>query len=82
MKMDWMVLGFVAGVLILGNVNRGIWFDWIMGALLVCGGVWIFLIGLGALPRFRNKPTVIPYPVLGTVAIVQGIALGIFHYRF
>ena len=82
MKMDWIFLGFAAAILFLGIVDRGIWFDRFMGALLVFGGVYFFLIGVGALPRFRNKPSVIPYPVVGAFMVVQGVALGIFHVRY
>jgi len=82
MKIDWIFLGFVAVILVLGVIHRGIWFDRFMGALLVFFGVYVFLIGFGALPRLHPKPTVIPYPVIGATMIVQGVALGVFHARF
>ena len=82
MTTDLVVLGIVVAVLILAVIDRGIWFDRCMGAVLIFGGVYFFLIAYGLLPRRRHKPTVIPYPVLGAFMIVQGIALGIFHVRF
>jgi len=82
MTTDLAVLGIVVAGLILAIIDRGIWFDRCMGAVLIFGGVYFFLIAYGALPRRRPKPTVIPYPVLGAFMIVQGIVLGIFHVRF
>ena len=82
MKWDWIVLVFAVVVLLLGFVGRRIWFDWFMGALLVWGGITFLLMGFGALPRSRSKPTAIPYPILGAIMTIQGIALGIFHVRF
>jgi len=82
MTSDLAVLGFAVAILILGLIDHGIWFDRCMGAALVFGGVYFFLINLGVLPRFRGKPTVIPYTVLGIFLIVEGVALGVFHARF
>lgn len=82
MPMDIAVLAIVVAVLILGVIDRGIWLDRCMGAILVLGGVYLFLAGCGALPRLWRKSSVIPYPVLGLFAIVQGICLGVFHVRF
>jgi hypothetical protein len=82
MTSDWIVLGIVVAVLLLDVIDRGIWFDRCMGAILVFGGVHFFLMAAGALPRLRPKPSVIPYSVLGAFMIVQGVALGIFHVRF
>jgi hypothetical protein len=80
--MDLAVLGIVIAVLILALIDRGIWFDRCMGAGLVVGGVYFFLAWAGALPGVFRKFTIVPYPVLGTFLIIQGIALGIFHVRF
>jgi hypothetical protein len=82
MTSDITVLGIVVAILILGLIDRGIWFDRCMGAVLVFGGVYFFLMAFGALPRVRPKPTVIPYTVLVLFCIVQGICLGVFHVRF
>ena len=80
MTMDLAVLGIAVAVVILLLIDRGIWFDRGMGAALVAGGIWFFLPGTAALLRAR-QPSIIPYPVLGTYLIIQGIALGIFHVR-
>jgi hypothetical protein len=82
MTSDWTVLAIVVAVLLLVLIDRGVWFDRCMGAILVFGGIYFFLLAAGALPRLRPKPTVIPYPVMGVFMIVQGLALGIFHVRF
>jgi hypothetical protein len=79
--MDLAVLGIVLAILMLFLVDRGIWFDWCMGAGLVFGGVYFFLVGAGALPSIPRKPT-IPYPIMGTFMILQGVAVGVFHVRF
>jgi hypothetical protein len=80
MTTDFAVLGIAVAVLLLALIDRGIWFDRCMGALLIFGGVYLFFVGAGVLPG--RRPTAIPYPALGTFAIVQGIALGIFHVQF
>jgi hypothetical protein len=82
MTTDLAVLSIVVAVLILAVIDRGIWFDRCMGAVLVFGGVYFFLMGTGALPRLPRKPTIIPYTILGSFMVLQGIALGIFHVRF
>lgn len=81
MTMDLAVLGIVVAVVILFLLDRGIWFDRCVGAGLVLGGIWFFVPGTAALLRLRQS-SIIPYPVLGTYLIIQGIALGIFHVRF
>ena len=82
MRSDLAVLSFGVAAFVLAVINRGIWFDRCMGAILVFGGVYFVLMGIGVLPRLRPKPTVIPYSVLGAFMILQGIALGVFHARF
>lgn len=90
LRSDIAVLTIAGGLLILFFIliNRGIWlertiwFDRIMGACLVCTGIWFFLIGCGILSRRWRQVGVIPYPVLGAFMILQGIALGAFHVRF
>jgi len=82
MKSDLAVLSFAVAAFLLAVINRGIWFDRCMGAILVFGGVYFVLIGIGVLPRLRRGSTAISYSVLGAFVILQGVALGVFHVRF
>lgn len=77
---DIVVLAVVVGLLILVLVDRGVWFDRVIGAGLVCTGL---LIRCGVFPRQRQGGQIgwIPYPILGAFMILEGIALGVFHVR-
>ena len=82
MRSDLAVLSFAVAAFLLAVINRGIWFDRCIGAILVFGGVYFVRMGIGVLPRLRRRPTVIPYSVLGAFVILEGVALGVFHVRF